>query len=418
MRTIREVALFTPIHRALSREPGELTHDLIDAAVAAGVREADDLDWKKTLPHASGNPEWDQEFAKDVAAMANSGGGWLVYGVREDRKTSAALEVVGVGTLDQGVEQRLRGVAYGNIRPAVRDLQFLPVTDPERGDLLVVRVPASPDVPHLLSKDGRAFRAPRRYGAQTEWMGERDLELAYRERFRGQSDRQAALESLLDAQVKVARLRLQSDWPRRIVVVGAAVPVEDRAAADMGVEQAGAILNVAADLYTAMGDLPPGRIRDLPPERGMRRYTAGLRGDRSVSVHLDGAVSLRAVLLQLTGVEGYGGLVVPVLEVEQCVARLVATIGATGRALGVSGAYMVKVVVVWNQPEVLRFAYPDPNISDYHHLVEPAVMVHDIEPATAEIPADGTLQVLSSAARQLTLDLLHQGGMAQTRFVS
>lgn len=103
--------MFTPIHRALAREPGDLTHELFDAAVVAGVLETDDLDWKVELPQHSGEPEWKEKFAKDVAAMANSGGGWLVYGVREHRKTSAALEVCDVGPLGQAVEQQLRGIA-------------------------------------------------------------------------------------------------------------------------------------------------------------------------------------------------------------------------------------------------------------------------------------------------------------------
>ncbi|MER8225887.1 hypothetical protein ABTZ58_36190 [Streptomyces sp. NPDC094143] len=50
-----------------------MTDELLDAAVEAGVTEADDLDWKSELPPAKGLSQTD--FPKDIAAMANSGGG-------------------------------------------------------------------------------------------------------------------------------------------------------------------------------------------------------------------------------------------------------------------------------------------------------------------------------------------------------
>jgi hypothetical protein len=59
-----------------------LTDEILDAAIAAGVDEADDLDWKSELPPAKGLPQTD--FPKDIVAMANSGGGMIVYGVEED----------------------------------------------------------------------------------------------------------------------------------------------------------------------------------------------------------------------------------------------------------------------------------------------------------------------------------------------
>ncbi|MFC5679104.1 helix-turn-helix domain-containing protein [Aeromicrobium endophyticum] len=46
--------------------------------------ETNDLDWKSDLPPAKGLSQTD--FPKDVAAMANSAGGLIVYGVRESQK--------------------------------------------------------------------------------------------------------------------------------------------------------------------------------------------------------------------------------------------------------------------------------------------------------------------------------------------
>ena len=41
---------FTPLHRGLGLPPSILTDEILDAAVAAGVAETDDLDWKSELP--------------------------------------------------------------------------------------------------------------------------------------------------------------------------------------------------------------------------------------------------------------------------------------------------------------------------------------------------------------------------------
>lgn len=87
---------FTALHRVLGVAPGPLTADLLDDAVARGIEEASDLDWKSELPPKKGLSQTD--FPKDVAAMANSGGGVIVFGVLESQK--AATGRVDVGELD------------------------------------------------------------------------------------------------------------------------------------------------------------------------------------------------------------------------------------------------------------------------------------------------------------------------------
>lgn len=94
---------FTALHRALGRGPGPLTDELLDSAVAAGATESDDLDWKSELPPQKGLPQTD--FPKDVAAMANSGGGLIVFGVHESQK--AATGRTDVGDFDEGYERSL-----------------------------------------------------------------------------------------------------------------------------------------------------------------------------------------------------------------------------------------------------------------------------------------------------------------------
>lgn len=51
--------------------------------------ETDEVDWKSELPHKQ-NEKSQEEFAKDVAAMADTGGGVFVYGIQEGRGQGTA----------------------------------------------------------------------------------------------------------------------------------------------------------------------------------------------------------------------------------------------------------------------------------------------------------------------------------------
>lgn len=74
---------WTRLHEHLGHRPGALTYDMVATAVADKLAENDDLDWKEALPNFVPKPGTWNEFAKGVAAMANTRGGLLVYGVTD-----------------------------------------------------------------------------------------------------------------------------------------------------------------------------------------------------------------------------------------------------------------------------------------------------------------------------------------------
>lgn len=131
----------TPLHLALGEDASPFDMGVLERAVASSIEESDDLDWKQVLPRKDAN----EEYAKDVAAMANSGGGMIVYGIAEvDGPSSGAGAVRGVEGWGDSEERRLRQVAYASIQPPVHGLTFHVA---ERGDTQVVAlyVPGSPD---------------------------------------------------------------------------------------------------------------------------------------------------------------------------------------------------------------------------------------------------------------------------------
>lgn len=112
---------FTALHRTLGLPPSPLNDEILEAAVAAGVVEAADLDWKSRLPAAKGLANG--EFPKDVAAMANANGGVIVYGVEESQKAATGRR--DVGEFDEVHERTLRAAAISAISPPVFGLDVV-----------------------------------------------------------------------------------------------------------------------------------------------------------------------------------------------------------------------------------------------------------------------------------------------------
>jgi len=413
--------VYTSIHRALGSAPSALTYELLEACVAARVPENESLDWKQKLPFDDSKGRWQEEWAKDVAAMANSGGGCIVYGVAEELTggdgAKVAMRMTDVGPFDRDdVEKRLRQSAAAQLHPPVARLQLIPVTSPDgSGRALVVRVPDSADVPHLLRQGKEAFKAPYRYGPTTEWMTDRDLEGAYRRRFR----RAAALEELLTRRYAAAERQVRHLFHEAPAwFVGAGVPVDAQPELELTHKQAADRLRDTHDLYREIHGHPTDTtVYDLNTAPGLRRLVSG-GGDGDgfqTDLHFDGSVTV-VERLRDPQVSGFAGLAAPTDELESSVLRLVASIAAAARATGDRTAYAVSVGIAWNQPagKPLHLAQPHPITRTYEIQGRP---LFEVETSTREIRADDDVAGLRAAVRALALDLLRQGGLAGTTFL-
>jgi Putative DNA-binding domain len=136
------------------------------------------VEFKKELPFATASDKL--EVAKDISAMANGSGGWIIYGI-EEKAGPSGLKVAGSAvplqhgtTAPPDAAHWIGDVIAGNVTPSLRPriVQFPAAAG---GTYVVVRVEPSADYVHML-RDGRYYR---RVETAARPMGEREVEQAY-----------------------------------------------------------------------------------------------------------------------------------------------------------------------------------------------------------------------------------------------
>jgi hypothetical protein len=259
---------FTALHRLLGHQPGPLLDDMLDDAVDQHLEETDDLDWKKDLPPAKGITQTD--FPKDVAAMANNGGGVIVYGIAEKQK--AATKRLDVGDVDELYQRAMRSAAVTAISPPVLGLGLHCLGD-EGQRALVVVVSASIDVPHLIYR-GEYFGAPIRNDADTVWMRERQIEAMYRARLDERRNAHKALDSLYN-EIAGGRRDAERAWMIGVARPRVPPPVHTRMTRE---EATTKILSACESLTLSYADNrgphPLASVSLINPRLGLRRWVA------------------------------------------------------------------------------------------------------------------------------------------------
>ncbi len=407
---------FTPLHLALGLSPGPLTSEMLDAAVAAGITETDDLDWKSQLPPAKGLSQTD--FPKDVAAMANSGGGIIVFGVRESQK--AATERVDTGELDEAHERALRSVAITAISPPVFGLGIHRLGTADNR-AVVVEVPASVDGPHLIYKH-EYFGAPLRNDADTVWMKERQIEAMYRARFDERRHATDALDSLY-REASAGR-----DTSARAWLVAVAHPRIPRSLQRISQDDVRSVLEQTDRLALEYaprdrGGVHPIEILDRSnPRPGLRRWVAvnAATGERSswreawASIHHDGSVTVAAAIGGHRVQDGHAeGWQVNSATVECAVADLMALVRATAAASGTTD-YDIRIGIDWTGEHPLVIETVDQHGFPFSATSIPMQVYTPVETTVAAAAAD---QEYLRQVHDLAQDCVNQGGVSNLRLI-
>lgn len=282
--------------------PRPLTIEDITRAIALNLDEDEALDFKaqlRTDEHAKA------ELAKDVAAMANSGGGLIVYGIGEAPGDKHLID--SPIPLSAEPEQPIHQLLAARVRPLIRPV-IEPIRTADGSDgYLLVQVPDSSDSPHFYEHSPDPKNppgAPIRYGSNTLMMRERDIERAYRDRFVRQEDTATALATLTDDVTRILDFNqpLTTHW---LVVVARPTGSVPLGSPTPGLYDCRDIFHQARAasrrlLRHGEGAHEVESLELANPRRGLRRWTARAYADQDAvtvaspyaELHHDGGVVL------------------------------------------------------------------------------------------------------------------------------
>lgn len=397
---------FTAIHKYLGLTSGPVTDELVDSAVAAQLQEDFDLDWKRDLPPTKDLKTHD--FPKDVAAMANSGGGTIVYGIAE--KDGCATGRKGVGNFPETHQATLLRAAVTNISPPVFGIKFHHIGEPGK-EVVVMVVPPSVDGPHLIYKDNY-FGAPIRNGAFTIWMLESQIEAAYRARFDERRHSNEALENLYQ-QNAAGKPAGEKAW-----LITIAHPRVPRSGERISREQARKIWARSEKTtfdFSKRGPAHPFESIDwLNPRTGLRRWVVtpneNVRGhwkEAWMEIHHDGSVALATSMGgSKNGMETFAlGHEISAARVESSMSDFFAVLRETAKALGIN-EYEIKAGIEWDGNEPLQFETSDAEAG----IARP---ISIFSPVTTTVQAGLSHEEILGQARTFVEDFLNQGGIAE-----
>ena len=133
-----------------AKQVNELTFDDIQTLVDSEEPEGVTLEYKQQIDTSPGGKK---ELAKDVSAMANSQGGHLIIGLaEEDHRPKMPEGFVGRMLGQQKVEEWLDQVLNSNIQQRVSvHIKPIPVPGKPEECVVVLHVPPSPRVPHMVT---------------------------------------------------------------------------------------------------------------------------------------------------------------------------------------------------------------------------------------------------------------------------
>ncbi|WP_328978419.1 ATP-binding protein [Streptomyces canus] len=394
---------------------------MVAAAVADELTESDDLDWKEKLPSFARKPGIWNEFAKDVAAMANTRGGLLVYGVSDQ------IKLVGVDLAAVDRKQMLSAVRNG-IQPYISGIDVIELPAPGDGgeDVLVVDVPPSEMAPHFQygwedkDKDRVTFNAPYRINDDTFYMPEHQVARAYRERFAHQDAADALLQACL-TQTTETVLSESEGLPAWLVIaarlarpVPRMVPAPTRLEAKDTLHKAVRTAGRIKDDFAGPAVLSDVLSNDM--RVGLRRWVdsnflvpdrRGRGRDVMVELHHDGTVTVSAELAH--GLPPHDGIPVNTQVLQIVVLEAVALADAFRQHLAADSSLNITATVA--TVDAGNRLLPFGNGYGQFALIADTRRPPRLLPASTELAPNADDETLRECAHELASGLLHQFGI-------
>jgi hypothetical protein len=398
---------------------------MVRQAAADNLEESDDLDWKEMLPQPPRDGRWN-ELAKDVAAMANTRGGLLIFGVQD--KTTA---LVGIDPNEINQQQYAQWIR-NHVQPYLPDLDMFELSDGTK-TVLVVDVPASEMAPHFVygtagrDKEQQAAVVPYRDNDHTAWMSEHQIERAYRDRFAriGRAEEEIQRHINLTTQTIASHASTPSAW---FIAVSRPQRPLPRGAYRVSRDEAREVLEAAVQRAAALHarEWVPGPLVGMGPDvrlnprPGLRRWVcnnleSSINREIITELHYDGTVVMAANLTYIRESQEPPGqdddLLLSERLVKACCYDFVATTQEQQRKLRMDSTLQLAATVI--SPDKPRpFAPRTSSWSDGAESTPPyARRPRHIQPAHTVLSPAVADDEGRSSAEELFTDLMSQFGV-------
>ena len=134
-----------------TKELSELSEIDLQALLDEEVVEGKLIDYKRELPGPKDSDK--KEFLFDISSFANASGGHLVYGIEEEGGIPQKMPGLLVSDADAEI-RRLESPILDGIEPRIPglELRFVPIANGNQ--VLVIRIPKSWALPHMVTLNG------------------------------------------------------------------------------------------------------------------------------------------------------------------------------------------------------------------------------------------------------------------------
>jgi hypothetical protein len=385
----------------LQQKAEHVTAETLERLVADRRSESRTLEFKAKLP---GNSDAEiKEFLKDVAAMANSAGGDIIYGVGEADGVADSVQPEAAESADN-VVRRLSQRLDDCIEPRLHGCRLIPV-DVEDGFALVIRIPQSLIGPHRTTYKGQE-RFPIRNDVNTNDMSYDQLRTAF--------DRSASLaERARQFREKRVDLVLGAEVGTKLVGGGSVLvhvlPLQ---------AMAGTTQIDVRDAYKRFGELVPDgwniSSRTMNLDGVLVFDNEGGRGVYNyVQLYRSGAMEYYCGSINTS--DQNGRQLIPSAHVAEFVRNAIRKGLAIPRAFGVSGGAFVAVSVLGVEGRSIyqgrMFAMTSKAKADRANLVLPEHWVEDISDFELDDVARPILDVLWQSFGLQQCIFYEQGGV-------
>jgi len=143
----------------LSKKLTDVTLNDINDLIANEVPEGRNLEYKSELTISSRDEK--KEFLADLTSFANSDGGDIIYGIKEDSSTNIPISIAGI-SIDNRDEliQKIENMLRDSVEPRVSEVEFSPLLPLHISDsdyIFIIRVRPSYSFPHRVRTDNKFY---------------------------------------------------------------------------------------------------------------------------------------------------------------------------------------------------------------------------------------------------------------------